>query len=1399
MADDASIDRLEIEVGASASSAVRDLKELTGALEGLDSALGGPAADMAKLSKGLEALKSAASKIDLSGLSALKDLNIDAGAGKAVKSVAEAVQLLPSDTAAKASSLASLASLRALDGVKLSPTVGTGLAKIATALAFMPTDTAARLSGVRSLQALNGLTLSKTTASNLTRLAQAVHAFPADAGARLAGLAQSLLPLKSLNGLRLTTAINGLRQLPGVLKQYETLNVRALVTQLDQLNPRLRSLAASANALRMAFTKMPASLRTVASATRAVTSANRSLDTSMRTAQSSTVGFVGKFTLLNGGAMLVYDGLAKCINEVNTYIESMNLFEASMGKYTESATEFGMKVQDAMGIDFGEWARNQGVFQTLITGMGAAANKASVMSQQLTQLGYDIASFYNINVEDAMLKIQSGIAGELEPLRRLGWDLSDARMNIELTRLGIEASTRDMSQAEKVALRYYLIMNQVTQTHGDMARTIASPANQLRVLQAQLTLAARAIGSLFIPALNAILPYAIAAVKAIRMVAQAIAELLGIDATFEVDYSGLDTSGILSGEEALEGMGDAADDAKDKVKELKNTVLGFDELNKMQAVEKDDGSGKNGKDGLGGIGLDLPVDTYDFMAGLDDYITRLSDELAAKMVGALKQVMPYVAGIGAGIAAWKIGKSLITGAEALSGHLRKASGNAMRTAAELGRLGKVRLGNIVRDAGIAMGLMADKAALFAKSMGGLKLAGIAATVGIMVGRTVELYQNSEKFRRGLEVVKGWADAVAASLGDLGRLMSELGSGIAEALSFAGRVMGEFLKSLTGLDFSWLEGLGRGLVDTFGGIADALAGVVDALDLDLADLGLTVGGIALLFTGAGAPFGAAILVFEALSVAIRGIGYACEPVVSKVDALAGVSEETAGRIGTSLDSVTDAMGVIDRIDFADAVVSDSDVEEVSGKIQDIKSAILDNLDANRNEELASLDALKGVMPDEKIEELKQKTEKMYQDRQAQVEEAEARLMEIYRAAAAEHRTVTDEEAAEVRAIQAGLKDDLVASAGATRDEIESINRAMANNNEAAALESASAVLSAAASERDERVRLAWETYDNQMSVANGLRDAGAITQEEYEAMASAALASAQAQQDAANDAYYGEGGVLATVQSGLGESAAYIDESNGQIKERWEVWWDDIEAGFGDMGDRISQSLDDFGQNAFGCFEQLGSDISSWYDAELKPTIDRISSGFQWLGSAISGFLSDPVGNVKAAWSGISGWFDSNVCQPVRSVANWLIGAIESIVNAPIRALNQFRIDLPDWARELTGWSSVGFSASEVRLPRFADGGFPEKGQLFVARESGPEMVGQMGGRTAVANNDQIVAGIKQGVIDAMTVVNAAGGGAQRDERPITLIVQLDSETVTRRVYKNLDDMERRGAIPAFGI
>ena len=109
-------------------------------------------------------------------------------------------------------------------------------------------------------------------------------------------------------------------------------------------------------------------------------------------------------------------GIADLITKSSEYTEVMNLFNVSMGEYAEEAAKYTETVSDIMGIDPKEWMRSQGVFMTLATGFGVVGDRAYLMSKNLTQLGYDIASFYNISVEESMQKLKSGFAGELEPL-----------------------------------------------------------------------------------------------------------------------------------------------------------------------------------------------------------------------------------------------------------------------------------------------------------------------------------------------------------------------------------------------------------------------------------------------------------------------------------------------------------------------------------------------------------------------------------------------------------------------------------------------------------------------------------------------------------------------------------------------------------------------------------------------------------------------------------------------------------------------------------------------------------------------------------------------------------------------------------------------------------------------
>ncbi len=264
----------------------------------------------------------------------------------------------------------------------------------------------------------------------------------------------------------------------------------------------------------------------------------------------------------------------------NQYEENINLFTVAMGEYADEALAYAEEVQNAMGIDSSEWVRNQGVFKQIATGIGMASDAAYTLSKGLTQVAYDISSFYNISTEEAMQKVQSGIAGEIEPLRRLGYALDQNTLQQIANANGITTRVANMTAAQKTELRYVAIMQQSSNAINDMSRTINTSANQIRILQSQVTILARAFGNILIPAINSVLPVLINLVNAVSSAFSAIARLFGY-ALPEVDYSGLG-GGLSDAADSAGQLGSNLGGAGGAAKKLKRTLMGFDELNVLQ-------------------------------------------------------------------------------------------------------------------------------------------------------------------------------------------------------------------------------------------------------------------------------------------------------------------------------------------------------------------------------------------------------------------------------------------------------------------------------------------------------------------------------------------------------------------------------------------------------------------------------------------------------------------------------------------------------------------------------------------------------------------------------------------------------------------------------------------------
>ena len=489
--------------------------------------------------------------------------------------------------------------------------------------------------------------------------------------------------------------------------------------------------------------------------------------------------------------------VASWIKESSNYTENLNLFTVAMGEYAGAAMEYANNVSEVMGIDPSDWVRSQGVFMTLATGFGIASDRASVMSEQLTQLGYDLSSFYNLDVAESMNKLKSGLAGELEPLRSLGYDLSDAKLKATALSLGITKATKDMTQAEKAQLRYYAIMTQVTQVHGDMARTLDAPANQIRVFQAQVTQAARALGNIFIPVLNKLLPYAIAAAKVIRYLADAIAKLAGYE------FPQIEDSPVMSlGDSAAEAS-ESIDKTTTSAKKLKKTLLGIDELNVLPDASTSD----SGKDNEVGAWADFELPTYKF---IDDAVTGKVDEIVEKMKewlginGEIESwadlmdtkfgtILKTVGLVGGAIVAWKIGNGVATGIGAVS----KA----------FGFLKKLGIGKLFGDVGAFFQLLWEGnslgdvlSAAFPKIsafFAGIPTAILGGVAGILAGVPMLIAGLWDALSEGLNWINGGLIAAGTSLTGagvgaiIGSLGGPIGAGIGGLIGLAVGLITDF--------------------------------------------------------------------------------------------------------------------------------------------------------------------------------------------------------------------------------------------------------------------------------------------------------------------------------------------------------------------------------------------------------------------------------------------------------------------------------------------------------------------------------------------------------------------------------------------------------------------------------
>lgn len=521
--------------------------------------------------------------------------------------------------------------------------------------------------------------------------------------------------------------------------------------------------------------------------------------------------------------------LGKAIAKYSEYVEDINLFSVAMGDFADKGAELADRMQGLLGVDSGQAMKNMALFQNLTTSFGVAGDRAYILSSNLTQLGYDLASFHNLSIEESFQKLQAAISGELEPIRRLGVDISNARLQQELYNLGINKSINSLSQADKAQLRYIAIMKQTTNAQMDMGRTLNTPANQMRILKSQVEQLAKAIGAVLIPVVNAILPPMIAVVKVVQTVISAIARLFGA----QVKWADFKNEATAATGGASAGLNNMANSAAKAAKNTRDLIGGFDELN----VAKDNSSsGSGGGDaGTGGSALGgIDLSGYDMFGQLaESKVTEWVDRIKT----AAKAVLPFIAGVGAAFLAWKIPELLPT-----------------------------VLGSIKDGAAKILELFG---ALNGAAGGAFELAPVAAfaiAIGAIVGQFTNLMINSEAFREGL----------SRAFETLKEAASNFWEGLKEGLEPAKESIDELKEKLWGLIPESVQEkivtfFEKTVPDAIKWMKDAFAKAKEELDLNLGDLITTAVGLGLLFVPGGQIAGMAVLGFEVISIAVRGLG------------------------------------------------------------------------------------------------------------------------------------------------------------------------------------------------------------------------------------------------------------------------------------------------------------------------------------------------------------------------------------------------------------------------------------------------------------------------------------------------------------------------------------------------
>lgn len=1157
---------------------------------------------------------------------------------------------------------------------------------------------------LQGLQNIQRLKISSSIATQLKNIGEATKSINGADWSGVRSLASNLAPLENIKkSAGLSSTVSAMRKLPEAVEAINTKlddsKIAQFATRVNALRDAVVPLADEMRAVTAGFSTLPTKIQKAIDGTNRYTDANKKAYKSsgnlLKTLKSLATTYLSVRAIWNLGK--------ESFTAANDFVESINLANVAMGEGATTAMEYAQTVEDLIGINMSDWITQVGTFNQMIAGFGVTQDKSAHMAQQLTQLGYDIQSAFNVSdLSQVMDRIQSGLAGQIKGMREYGVELSVAAMKEFALGKGITKSWTAMSQAEKTALRYAKIMEDTSNIQQDLARTINTPANSLRTLSAQWDVAKRYIGQFVSVIATKAIPIMQTCVSVISALAQTLANAWGYV------LPDIPTTGVVGGledvEDAADNVGSAASGAS---KKLNGLLASWDEINVIQSESSSGGGGGSSaiQDAFDFTGLTSY--SYDFLDG----IKSRTQDITAKIQGITdkaKLLWPYVRAVGIGFATWKL-------ADSVAGLIDILKGGAWTFPLTLA--GTVAGFSLVYDAASTIfeaGKLELKTALeaalgFAVTTGAVALGTGSVATGFFVSIPLSAAAVLVAFAltKEKEYSQLAADAFANSATD----------GVSPE---------EMIKAVEA-EFAARAGSAKLVIDAYAEVGNYKEALKEATDQIAALNNLIFGDQALTATEAEAfksAWDTVTTTLDSISNASYNTVFAglVEAAQSANTELAKEAEKakrnlTAIQTGYSewqLDLKAEMDDLIGKISRGEATSAD---EERYYTIFEALSKSTEDRKAELNFEQALQNAAN--VDYENVDSVR-----------AYVEE----LQQAYK----EYSGVND---SALEAFKSGIEDGRFMAltqyklGDITKEQYDAIN---------AQYDHMVSVYEQLTAEKNK------ELQEIASSVLMGVFQQ-ALTPEGLETMDIGTAQKYITETIEPIIAAVEGSGLLTeekvqTLRDALAElkSAAYMADDSGQpaagrALTAFANWWNRFVIG---------------GETAYEFADAMRELQEATFTVET-PTQEELASEM-------------PSGNILTDGITIETKLDTtNVTDGLKTVEEAASTAGTAIQDAMKDAFT-FKVNVE------TNQFGVVTVTPTFSIPQYAEGGIPDTGSLFIANEAGPELVGQFGSGTGVANSDQIVAGITAGVSQA----NASQNALLREQNNL-LRQLLDKEVVAK--------------------